>query len=296
MSLIPASASRSFATALFKTKKNSPHIFFGIGLAGLVGSVILACRATLDLEETIDEIRTDVEETKESNALQHSAEGVLTPEIIERDQAKEVGIITFKGALKIGKLYAPAIVLGGASVACLAGSHVQLTRRNAALTAAFTALSQAFDKYRDRVRTELGDERELEIYRGYEDVEIIGENGKPALVRAVNPDGLSPYSVIYGPDCREWQNSAEFNRLFLKAQEEFANHRLRRNGHLFLNDVYESLGIDDVAVGQIVGWLYNSEVGDGWIDFGLQDARVKFSSDPGLVLDFNVDGVIWDKI
>jgi hypothetical protein len=296
MSLIPESASRSFAKALFKTKKNSPHIFFGIGLVGLVGSVILACKATLDLEETIDEIRNDVDETKESNQLQHAAEGVLTPEIVERNQAKEVGIVTFKGALKIGRLYAPAIVLGGASVACLAGSHVQLTRRNAALTAAFTALSQAFEKYRDRVRDELGDQRELEIYRGYENVEIIGPNGKPQLVREVNPDGLSPYSVVYGPDCREWQNSAEFNRMFLEAQEKFANHRLRREGHLFLNDVYESLGLDDTAPGQIVGWMWNSENGDGYIDFGLHEARVKYAEDPALILDFNVDGVIWNKI
>ncbi len=295
MNLSSDSLTRTFAKTLFKAKKNSPHIFFGVGLAGLVGSVILACRATLDLEETIDEIRTDVKETKESNYLEHAADGVLTPEIVERNQAKEVGIITFKGVAKVGKLYAPAIILGGASVACLAGSHIQLTRRNAALTAAFTALSQAFETYRERVRAELGEDRERDLYLGVETIEI-GQGKNKELVRVVDPDGLSEYHVVYGPDCREWQNSAEFNRLFLEAQEKFANHRLRRNGHLFLNDVYESLGLDDTPAGQIVGWIWNSENGDNYVDFGLQEARIKYADDPALILDFNVDGVIWNKI
>ena len=300
MKLVTQNMASTFARTVVKTKYNSPHIFFGLGVAGIIGSAILACRATLKLEETLDDIRADVEDAND-RSLMHS-DAVITPEVIdeaERERAKEVSVITFKGALAVGKLYAPAVILGGVSVACLAGSHVQLTRRNAAITAAFTALTKSFDDYRARVREEVGEEKENLLYTASTVKEVKGPDGKKQLVREVNPDGLSIYARIFDEKCQQWKPNAEVNRAFCKLQEEYANHMLRTDGFVFLNDVYSLLGYDRTALGNQVGWIKNSDVGDNYVNFGMFEARNRDNinvEEMTIVLDFNVDGYILDKI
>jgi hypothetical protein len=52
----------------------------------------------------------------------------------------------------------------------------------------------------------------------------------------------------------------------------------------------------------MVGWIDGGD-GDGYVDFGIYDIaavnnRREFINgyEPSIILDFNVDGVIWDKI
>jgi hypothetical protein len=302
MNLVPASASRAASKAVFKSKKNSPHIFFGVGILTALGSVYLACKATLDLEETLDEVREDVVEANNRKVERIKAEDIIDVtalEAAEAERVKEVSVVTFKGVVAVGKLYLPAAILGTISVACLTGSHVQLTRRNAASMAAFSALTKAFDDYRERVKAEVGEEKEQEIYRSASTVEVLDEDGKKQLVQVVNPDGRSIYSKLFDEmNTHCWRNNAEMNRNFIETQEKYANHLLRREGFLFLNDVYSMLGFDKTQLGQITGWIVNSLEGDGYIDFdvfGAHNADLPIS-EPSIWLDFNVDGVIWDKI
>ena len=97
-----------------------------------------------------------------------------------------------------------------------------------------------------------------------------------------------------------WTSSNEYNLMFLKKAESFANDKLRINGYLFLNEVYEMLGIPKTKAGQVVGWVYdeNNPVGDNYVDFGLYKDNLSYSDfvngyDPAILLDFNVDGNIW---
>ena len=84
--------------------------------------------------------------------------------------------------------------------------------------------------------------------------------------------------------------------------ETFANDLLKARGRLFLNEVYRMLGIDETKAGQVVGWVYNPDnpTGDNFVDFGIynmQRERVRAfvnGYEPNILLDFNVDGVIWD--
>lgn len=296
MSLIPASMTKSLATSMLKAKKNSPHIFFGAGLVGVIGSTVLACRATLKLEDTLDKIRKDVDDVAADRTVTHSG---MMMEKSDADHAKDVGIVTFKGVVELSKLYGPAVVVGGVSVALLTGSHVQLTRRNAALTAAFTAITKAYEDYRARVRAELGAERELEIYRGLQDTEMVDEKGKKHIVKTVDPDGFSPYARRFDSKCDSWEPNFDFNQTFIQLQERYANHRLNADGFVFLNDVYTSLGMPRTSAGAVVGWLKNNPDGDNYIDFGLFLARNRgeeYGIEPDIWLDFNVDGVIYDRI
>ena len=114
-------------------------------------------------------------------------------------------------------------------------------------------------------------------------------------------DGPSDYAryFAYG-EAAAAEPSEEYNIFFLKAQQELANHMLMAKGFLFLNDVYEMLGIEKSLAGQAVGWVYDRHAddhGDNYVDFGIQEVYRKRSNDPGdyekvFLLDFNVDGSI----
>lgn len=289
MKLVPQSMTRSMGRAMLQTKKNSPHIFFGLGIAGIIGSTVLACRATLKLDKEIDKIKTDIDVAKSMS----DAVAVTNGAYSEMDYRKELTRAYAKSGVKIVQLYAPSIVLGTASIAALTGSHVQLTRRNQALTGALTLVTTAFEDYRERVRDELGEEKENDLFRGVTEKQIT-EEGKKKLVKTQTGKILSPYARLFDKDTSWcWKPHAESNRIFLTVQESYANNQLKARGHVFLNDVYDSLGLERTREGQIVGWLYEN---GGFVDFGLNNDGAN-PLEPSIWLDFNVDpGTMYDKI
>lgn len=295
--IIPSGLTRTVATSVLKAKKNSPHIFFAGGIIGVVSSTILACRATLKLEATLDEIKTDVEHIKEQRTISPASTDVRSLEEIQKDDYKDLVYVGVKSSIKIGKLYGPSIALGAASIAALTGSHVQMTRRNAALTATLSLVSKAYDDYRVRVQEEIGTDKELDIYRATKN-ETVEIDGKKKAVRVTDPNGLSPYARIFDECSVNWQKDNELNRIFLQCQQNYANHKLRTRGYVFLNEVYEALGFEWSQAGQVVGWVINGD-GDNYIDFGMFDAynsRFVNGIERSIILDFNVDGVVQNKI
>lgn len=293
MKFISPAVTRKIARQILVTKKNSPHIFFVGGVIGVVGSAVLACRATLKLEAAIDEIKHDVDMVKE---IVESDDNVIK---IQKGQEayKDFGYVYVKSAIVLGKLYGPSILLGAASVAALTGSHVQLTRRNAALSATLALVSKAYDDYRERVKEEIGKDRELDIYRATKNQEV-EVDGKKKIVKLTDPNGISPYARFFDEISPCWVKNAEMNRMFLECQQRYANHRLQARGHVFLNEVYDALGLEHSQAGAVVGWVIGDE-GDNYIDFGMYEAGTNSfinNIEPRILLDFNVDGVVYDKI
>lgn len=285
MKMVPIKLSQSLARSLLTAKKNSPHIFFAAGVVGVVGSTALACKATLKLEETVDEIQADFDSLKVA--------GLGT--------TKNKTHVYISSGKKLGKLYGPSVLLGAASVAALTGSHVQLARRNAAVTATLAAVTKAFEEYRVRVREEVGEERENELHRNI--VDIKDENGKK--IKAVDSSGSSPYSFVFDrTTSKEWQNNMETNRFYIECQERMANHRLTVRGHVLLNDVLDSLGMERTTPGCVVGWVLDKNGtsprgGDGYISFGAfegRNFRMINEQDPSFFLEFNCDGNVHDLI
>ena len=276
--------SRAAGKGSLKLKRNSPHILFGAGVAGVVTSTVLACRATLKSDEMLDDIQHEI------GMVKNGTDG--TP-----DSAKDVAYVYVKSAARIAQAYAPALLVGGASIALLTGSHVQLTRRNTALTLAYTGLHKAYLEYRARVREEFGEDKEKELYYGVTLEEAKNEAGKLAKFKTVDPNGISTYARFFDEGSPNWHKNAEFNRLFIQCQQNYANNLLQARGHLFLNEVYDMLGIERSSAGQVVGWVINGE-GDNFVDFGLFEAHQSGfvnGSEPSILLDFNVDGVVLDK-
>jgi len=286
--------SRTFGRSVLKTKANSPHIFFGLGVVGVVAGAVLASKATLQLEEKLDEVKADFEGLKNvaEEAVKHSN---LT--YTEQDYHKDLGLLTAKSAVKLGRLYAPAIVVGGFGIAALTGSHVQLTKRNTALTITLAAVSKAYDDYRTRVREELGEETERHIYQNARE-ETIEVDGKKETVQVIDPNGHSVYARCFDVFSSCWEKDAEVNRIFIECQQKYMNHILQIRGHVMLNDVYDKLGLERTPAGAVVGWVYQGE-GDNFIDFDLNNpsnARFLAGYENAVWLDFNVDGVVYEQI
>lgn len=290
MKIIPQSITRTVGRSILKAKKNSPHVFFAGGVIGVIGGTVLACRATLKVSPVLDDFKEELETVKGLNETDVYDE--------ESEYYKDLAYVYAKNVVKIGKLYGPAVLVSGVSVAALTGSHVALTRRNAALTAAFTAVSKGFEEYRKRVREELGAEKELDIYHAARKEAIEHADGTKEVLKVVDSGAYSPYARIFDEYTPNWQKDAEYNRMFVECQQSYANQKLQARGHIFLNEVYDMFGFDHTSEGAVVGWIRESENGDGFIDFGLYEVanRDFGKSEKSIVLDFNVDGVIYDLI
>lgn len=268
---------RTTGRAGLRFKKQRPHILFGVGLVGSIASTVLACRATLKLNDTMAEIESDFDIARNLGS--------------DRD----VTYTYIRSGVKLGRLYGPSVAVGVVSITCLSGAHVDLTRRNASLVAAYTTLQSAFDSYRDRVRDGVGSDRELDLYNGV--VESKTDEGD-VVKELKDPNGLSPYARFFDEVSPHWEKNAENNRLFLMCQQNYANELLRARGHLFLNEVYDMLGIERSSAGQVVGWIINGE-GDDYVDFGMYATNNNgFINgwEPRVLLDFNVDGLVFNKI
>jgi hypothetical protein len=284
MSFIPPALAKTVARQALILQKNSPRILFVAGVVGGVTSTVMACKATLKLNTVLDDVEYEVKEVKR--------------DLKETDSYnRDLAFVYAKGAVKLGRLYGPSVVLGAASIGALTGSHVTLTRRNAGLTAAYAAISRGFDEYRDRVRDELGQEKEQSIYSGTKTLSLTDENGKKIKALVRDPNQFSIYAKIFDAGSRNWQKNPELNRIFLQSQQNYFNHILQARGHVFLNEVYDALDVGRTKQGAVTGWVWDE--GDNFIDFGMFEARNAnfidgFEMD--IILDFNVDGVIYDLI
>ena len=282
--------------AVLAGHQHSPAILFGAGVIGVVGTVVLASRATLKLSDTLDEFEVG----------KAQSEAALNNNRIGSETAKSNNVILHTHlVLGIAKLYMPAVILGTASIGALGGSHYILTRRNAQLTAAIIALDKAFKEYRSRVVSEQGEDKDREYMYGTSTREEYSETkkGEPKVTKVTTfGDGSSPYSVVFDNDNKNWQPTPEYNAFFLRQQQNYLNDRLRAKGHVFLNDAYRELGFPDTTSGAVTGWKWQGD-GDNFIDFGcwtdntLEDIREFMrNGDRGILVDFNVDGVIYKNL
>lgn len=291
---------RKVSRAALKVSKHSPEILLGTGIVAGVGATVLACKATLHLEEVLNKHEETMSQINEV-ASNPETYPDYTPEKVTKDKY----ITTVKTTVAVCKLYAPAVILGGLSIASIVGGHHILNKRYLGVTAAYTALQKAYKEYRQRIKDEFGEEKEYELYRGVrEQLETIqGEDGETKEVKkkvSTPGEAHSIYSRVFDETNPWWKKNATMNRKFLQAQQNHANDLLKIHGHLFLNDVYRMLGFPDTPEGAVVGWIEG--YGDSFISFDIFDtnnpSKVEFINgyERSIWLDFNVDGVIYNLI
>ena len=292
----------------FKIKKASPEIMVVAGVVGVVTSTVMACKATTKVNDILEETRKQVDDVH--NVLDSD---VITEEEYNNDDAKkDLAIIYAQAGVKLIKLYAPSVIVGALSITGILASHKILKKRNVALTAAYATIDRSFKEYRGRVVERFGKELDRELRYNIKAQEIeektVDKDGNEIVekktISVVDPNMYSDYARIFDNGSMGWTKDPEYNLMFLKLQQNQANDRLRAQGYLFLNDVYDMLGIPRTKAGQIVGWIYDEDnpVGDNFVDFGIYDIYNEKACDfvngreRSIVLDFNVDGNILDMI
>lgn len=280
-------------------KKYSPELLMAAGVIGVGATIVLACKATLHLEDAIDKCaeRKDVlEKDMKSDPRPTEYKKILTK-------------IYTDTAIDLAKLYGPSMVLGVTSVSCLIGSHGIMKKRNLGLMAAYAALDKSFSDYRERVKEKYGEDCEIHLKNGIEPAEILvtnedGRVGEQIVSSIKDPNTISQYARFFDESSENWSKTPEYNLLFLRNTQNYANDLLLARGHLFLNEVYDMLFGDGKArsqAGAVVGWVMSKD-GDNFVDFGIYDVLNGANRDfingyePSILLDFNVDGVIYDKI
>ena len=293
--------SRMFNKAGLAIKKHSPEILMVAGIAGTVASTIMACKATTKIDKILEDKNYKVEkihEAVDSEVIDYTVE----------DSKKDLTIVYAQTGVKLAKLYAPAIALGVLSIGSIVAGQRILKKRNIALAAAYTVVDKGFKDYRKRVVERFGQEidKELRYNIKAEEIEVktIDENGNEVIKKEIvdNVNEPSDYSRFFDASCEAFTKSPEYNLMFLKRQQDWANEKLRSQGYLFLNDVYEMLGMQKAPYGQIVGWIYDEKnpKGDNCVDFGIYDinneSKRRFVNglEQVILLDFNVDGNIYE--
>lgn len=295
---VPNVVANKLGRPMLKLQKASPQIMFTAGVIGVVGAGFLACRATLQLDDTLD--KAAARELAIQKLTSDEAEG------FEHDKFDgHMARAKFKLVLDIAKLYAPATGTAALSILLLTGSHVVLNRRNAAGAAAYAALDQSYRHYRDGVIEKYGTDEDDKLRHGVVTIEetVAGEGGKTKVVKHQRAAGFSTYARLFTEGNVNWTPQANNNWFFLHAQQRYMNDRLQSRGHVFLNEVYDALGFERTSAGQVVGWVVGENQRDGYIDFGLTDAegneRVRdfmTGAEDSAWVDFNVDGIVYDKI
>ena len=290
-----------------KIKKHSPEILLVTGTVGVVASTVMACKATLKVEEIVDGAKDKLDMIHRVSSDPTKAE-----QYPEEDSKKDLTIVYTQTAVKLIKLYGPSVTIGVASLACMIGSNRILNKRNAALAAAYAAVDKSFKEYRGRVIERFGKQMDRELRYNIKAQEIeettVDANGKETVTKktvdVMDPNSYSQYAIVFDDGNEGWDPDPERSKYFLIQQQNWANERLKSRGHLFLNEVYDMLGAKRTKAGAQVGWVYDEKncEGDNFVDFGIFDTNSPKARDfvngieKVIVLDFNVDGYILDMI
>ena len=229
--------------------KHSPEILIGLGVAGLLGTTVLAVRETPKVLKLLENKKNELDVEK----------------------------LSIKDTVKtVWKNYIPCAVLAVTSVACIVGASNISARRNAALAEAYAIGNKAFSDYKEEVINLLGEEKEKEIKERVAD-KLLKEN--PVTSKEViitdNNEHLC-YDEITGRYFKSSQNK-------IKEAQNVINDRLRDEMWVSLNDLYYELCLPNVRVGDDLGW----NVDDGYLDIILS-SRIAEDGTPCLTLDYSI--------
>jgi hypothetical protein len=280
-------------------QRNAPGILVVSGVVGVVASGVMACRATLKLNDVVKTAKDNVEKARE----------IEEP----KQMKKELTGAYVKAGVKLAELYLPSIGVGALSITAILSSHHLMTKRNTSLAAAYATLDTMFKGYRTRVAERFGEDAERKIRYNIHEEEVeetvIDKNGKEKTVKktveVVGADQNGQYARFFmklhhdDPSLGSsmWQDNPDYRENVLEQTVRWMNDVLVSRGFLFLNDVYDALGFQKSLPGQSVGWVYDKDkpVGDNFIIFKKTPVHYRNkdgSLEPAVLIDFNVQGDI----
>ena len=232
-------------------------------------------------------------------------ENISRDKYTDQDKVDDIKACKYDRNDKIALAFAVPVLVEGAGLGCMVASNLILKKRGAAVAAALSSLTAAYAEYRLRVKETVGEEKEANLFTGSVNKKLpvteTDEKGKEKVVNrnvsVIEEKPKNPYMFIFSKDSSLCYETADiYNEMLLKSTQNYYNDKLKISGHVFLNEVLDSLGMDRVPWGQITGWTEKGE--DQYIDFRAKKETtiVDGKNTTCWVLDFNVDGPIYQYI
>lgn len=304
---IKSAVVKGFYTTVLFAKKNAPTILTISGVALGIGATVAAAVATTHIDEVKAQHEAEMKmiTSKRDEIRRGEAD---ESEYTENEAAGDTQVVNLRTAYRYAKLYLPAVALTGLSAACVLSAHHILKGRYTAVASVLVATTAKFNDYRERVIAEYGEDRDREFYNGIETETTVDEKGE--VVEETKEQSttvtLADTQRYFDEYSSVWDNyNHEMNICQLRTIITRAQDILDYKGHLFLNEVYSMLGLPDTPAGAVMGWIKNKKHPDTIVDFGVfngTDDPWDFVNDEpwdgnmGILLNFNVDGVIYDLI
>ena len=295
------------ANTKFKLASESPTIAIGAGIIGLGVSIVLSSRATLKAQKVVEEHKAGLVEAHENYVLiKDDVDKEGKPKFTEKDYQRTQFNVVVKTSGKLLKLYGPTIVLAGLSIASIVYGRNVFQNRLTSLSAAYQVVSSTLESYRKRVAEEVGEEKEDELYYDILKNKAVGamvdDEDKAVIKKGPVTPGV--YARFFDEGSPNYTRRSGENRIFLTSAQAMFNDLLNRRGYVTLNQVYDHLGLEETPEGQYIGWYRRNQGSEDvkYIDFGifnLDNERTRaFINDqePSVLLDFNVDGFILDRM
>lgn len=248
-----------FKMAKKVVQKKSPEILTGLGIAGMITTVVLAVKATPKALDLIDE-EVERQNRKLSQEAYDSGQSI----------ANQINKLKPLETVKVAwKPYIPALLLGGASVGCLIGANTVSARRHAALYSAYELSKTAYNELNEKVTEVVGEKKVTEIKQK------LAED----KVNKVSPEGAieKKSNVVIAGDGDTWFIDAMSNQPFLSSKNKLdaaaneLNRKMRSDMYVSLSQFYDEVGIEHTGTSDYIGWRIDKE----YIDVVTSDAIVK---------------------
>lgn len=202
---------------------HAPEILIGVGIASGIGAVVTAVSATVKAASIIEKRKAEKD--------------TLTK--------KEIVAVVWKNYIPT----AGAVIL---SVGCIVAANTVNRKRSAALAATYALSETAFSAYKQSVADEFGVEKEYAISDKAIQKQIIDKPVKSSKVITIENGEVLTYDTFSGRYFKSSKNG------ILSAVNEL-NRLIINDGGATLNDFYDLIGLDNVQMGDILGWLYDQK-------------------------------------
>lgn len=207
------------------TKKHSSEILIGIGIVGMCSSVVMAIKDTPKALRLIEE--------KE--------------EELEVDSLEPIDILK-----TVWKCYLPTAITFVCSSAVIISANVVQAKRHAAIAAAYELCEGAMREYKNKTIEVVGEKKEQAIMDAIAK-DKVEEHPVPAEKREIIITGSGNTLCLDSISGRYFYSDIERIRKI----ENFLNKRLLDDMYITLNEVYYELGLDEIKIGDALGWDVN---------------------------------------
>ena len=242
-------------------KKRSPEILTGIGIAGMVTTVVLAVKATPKALELMEEIETPLVEKNEDE--------FIIEELYAKPTPKQVVKATWK-------CYIPAAITGVASITCLIGASSVNAKHNAALVTAYQLSTTALNEYKAKVVETIGEKKEAKVR---EEIDKDRLKNDPVAGKEIFITSTGNVRFYDAMASRRFTSDIDS----LRKIENNLNKRMRDEVYISLNDLYREIGIDEITVGDENGW----DIDKGYINMTFTPL-IDDDGTPCIVMDYLV--------